>query len=406
MKAKLALILSFIIIASTISYLSVINAATLSSVDDMDSSFSTDICKSTIVAQETISFILSDTDTDQTAQDDLSITDGNIHYIDPDEAPPAGHGWSNKWSIKTEPTCTQQGEEMMLCDGCNDICIRTLPALGHDSHTVTTPPTCTENGSQVTTCSRCDYSETKVIPALGHDLSTIVTEPNCITNGSEVTTCSRCDYSETKVIPALGHDLSTIVTEPNCITNGSEVTTCSRCDYSETKVIPALGHKWNHIVAEPTCTQEGSNTIVCSVCHEQHTESIPATGHHLSTITVEPTNTQEGSITTTCAFGDYQTTEVLPKLETPVNFATSNQVSALSKSLATQLQVLRNYMSRSLSTPSVSHGVSAIDTVFGTLSIGVIIAGGIILYPYFTLFQWVNKKKKAAIKNIFGGKTK
>ena len=369
MKAKLALILSFIIIASTISYLSVINAATLSSVDDMDSSFSTDICKSTIVAQETISFILSDTDTDQTAQDDLSITDGNIHYIDPDEAPPAGHGWSNKWSIKTEPTCTQQGEEMILCDGCNDICIRTLPALGHDSHTVTTPPTCTENGSQVTTCSRCDYSETKVIPALGHDLSTIVTEPNCITDGSEVTTCSRCDYSETKVIPA-------------------------------------LGHKWNHIVAEPTCTQEGSNTIVCSVCHEQHTESIPATGHHLSTITVEPTNTQEGSITTTCAFGDYQTTEILPKLETPVNFATSNQVSVLSESLATQLQGLSSYMFSSLSAPSAPHGPNAVDAVFGTLSLGVIIAGGIILYPYFTLFQWVNKKKKAAIKNIFGGKTK
>ena len=80
MKAKLALILSFIIIVSTISYLSVINAATLSSVDDMDSSFSTDICESTIVAQETISFILSDTDTDQTAQDDLSITNGNIHW--------------------------------------------------------------------------------------------------------------------------------------------------------------------------------------------------------------------------------------------------------------------------------------------------------------------------------------
>ncbi len=171
-------------------------------------------------------------------------------------------------------------------------------------------------------------------------------------------------------------------------------------------MIPALGHKWNHIVAEPTCTQEGSNTIVCSVCHEQHTESIPATGHHLSTITVEPTNTQEGSITTTCAFGDYQTTEVLPKLETPVNFATSNQVSVLSESLATQLQGLSSYMFSSLSAPSAPHGPNAVDAVFGTLSLGVIIAGGIILYPYFTLFQWVNKKKKAAIKNIFGGKTK
>ena len=88
------------------------------------------------------------------------------------------------------------------------------------------------------------------------------------------------------------------------------------------------------------------------------------------------------------------------------NLAASNQVSALSESLATQLQLLRNYMSSSLSTPSASHGPNAVDAVFGTLSIGVIIAGGIILYPYFTLFQWVNKKKKAAIKNIFGGKTK
>ncbi|MEI3551377.1 MAG: hypothetical protein V8Q17_01945 [Acutalibacteraceae bacterium] len=168
------------------------------------------------------------------------------------------------------------------------------------------------------------------------------------------------------------------------------------------KSLPALGHKWTHTVTEPTCTQEGSNTMVCSVCHEQHTESIPATGHHLSTVTIEPTDTQDGSITTTCAFGDYQTTEILPKSETPVNLATSNQVSVLSESLATQLQVLRSYMSSSLSTPSASHGPNAVDAVFGTLSIGVIIAGGIILYPYFTLFQWVNKKKKLPLK-IYSG---
>ena len=84
--------------------------------------------------------------------------------------------------------------------------------------------------------------------------------------------------------------------------------------------------------------------MVCSVCHERYTESIPAKGHHLSTVTIEPTHTQDGSVTTTCAFGDYQTTEILPKSETPVNLAASNQVSALSESLATQLQLLRNYM--------------------------------------------------------------
>ncbi|MFR5068933.1 MAG: hypothetical protein ACLTE2_03180 [Eubacteriales bacterium] len=204
MRAKIALILSFMITVSAISYFSVINAATLSSVPDTASSYTTDICEPTIVAQETVLFILSNANTEKSTQDDLSVTDGNIHYIGPDETPPAGHGWSNQWSIKTEPTCTQQGEEIMLCNGCNDVCIRTLPALGHNLNTVTTPSTCTENGSQVTTCSRCDYFDTKVIPALGHDLSTTVTEPNCITEGSEVTTCSRCDYSETRVIPALG----------------------------------------------------------------------------------------------------------------------------------------------------------------------------------------------------------
>ena len=369
MRAKISLILSFIIIISAISYFSVINAATVSSVHDTASSYTTDICESTIVAQETVLFILSNADTEKSTQDDLSITDGNIHYIGPDETPPAGHGWSNQWSIKTEPTCTQQGEEIMLCNGCNDVCIRTLPALGHDLNTVTTPPTCTENGSQVTTCSRCDYFDTKVIPALGHNLSTTVIEPTCTENGLKIATCSLCGFTSSESLPALGHE-------------------------------------WTYTVTEPTCTQEGSNTMVCSVCHEQHIESIPATGHHLSTVTIEPTDTQDGSVTTTCAFGDYQTTEILPKSETPVNLAASNQVSALSESLATQLQVLRNYMSSSLSAPSAFHGPNAVDAVFGTLSIGVIVAGGIILYPYFTLFQWVNKKKNAAIKNIFGGKTK
>ena len=406
MRAKIALILSFMITVSAISYFSVINAATLSSVPDTASSYTTDICEPTIVAQETVLFILSNANTEKSTQDDLSVTDGNIHYIGPDETPPAGHGWSNQWSIKTEPTCTQQGEEIMLCNGCNDVCIRTLPALEHNLNTVTTPSTCTENGSQVTTCSRCDYFDTKVIPALGHDLSTTVTEPNCITEGSEVTTCSRCDYSETKAIPALGHNLSTTVIEPTCTENGLTIDTCSLCGFTSSESLPALGHEWTYAVTEPTCTQEGNNTMVCSVCHEQHTESIPAAGHHLSTVTIEPTDTQDGSVTTTCAFGDYQTTEILPKSETPVNLAASNQVSALSESLVTQLQLLRNYMSSSLSAPSASHGPKAVDAVFGTLSIGVIIAGGIILYPYFTLFQWVNKKKKAAIKNIFGGKTK
>ena len=56
MRAKIALILSFIITISAISYFSVINAATVLSVHDTASSYTTDICESTIVAQETVLF--------------------------------------------------------------------------------------------------------------------------------------------------------------------------------------------------------------------------------------------------------------------------------------------------------------------------------------------------------------
>ena len=73
------------ITVSAISYFSVINAATLSSVPDTASSYTTDICEPTIVAQETVLFILSNANTEKSTQDDLSVTDGNIHYIGPDE---------------------------------------------------------------------------------------------------------------------------------------------------------------------------------------------------------------------------------------------------------------------------------------------------------------------------------
>ena len=406
MKAKIALILSFMITISVISYFSVINAVTPSSVHDTYHHV-TDISETMDGARESALFSLSKSYTNQTTQSDLStITNGNIYYIEPGETPPAGHGWSNIWSVKTAPTCTQPGEEMMFCNGCNDICIRILPALGHDLHTATSLPTCTTDGSEVTTCSRCDYSNTNIIPALGHDLSTSITQPGCTTDGSEVTTCSRCDYSHTNILPALGHDLSTSITQPGCITDGSEVTTCSRCDYSHTNILPALGHVWNQTIVEPTCTQEGRNTIICTVCHEEHISSIPALGHHLETVTIQPTDTQNGSIITACTLGDYQTTEILPKLEIHTDLVISNQVSNLSKSLAAQLQVLSEQILTMMSPPTSLHGPNALDAVFGALSIVVMVAGAVILYPYFTLFQWVNQKKKAAIKNIFGGKAK
>ncbi|MBR0230356.1 MAG: S-layer homology domain-containing protein, partial [Erysipelotrichaceae bacterium] len=249
---------------------------------------------------------------------------------------PLGHSWS-EWTLTTDPTCTEKGEETRECSRCHITETRDVDALGHIPGEAApeneVAPTCTEDGSYdlVVRCTRCNeiissqhivveatghtpvvdpaveatctepgLSEgshcsvcgevlvaQEAIPALGHDWSewSVITEPTCTSEGEKTRECLRCHITESETLPVSDH---TIVidqaVEPTCTNSGlTEGSHCSVCGEVITaqEIIPALGHNWSEwtVTTDPTCTETGEKTRECSRCHETETEPIPALGH-------------------------------------------------------------------------------------------------------------------------------
>lgn len=81
------------------------------------------------------------------------------------------------------------------------------------SHTEVSNPTCTVNGSQSLVCDGCGaILSTSTILAPGHSMSawSVITASTCSTPGTQSRYCtnSGCGYSESSSIPALGHSWS------------------------------------------------------------------------------------------------------------------------------------------------------------------------------------------------------
>ncbi len=227
------------------------------------------------------------------------------------------HDWG-EWTVTTEPTCTEKGEETRTCKLCGKTETREIEALGHDwgEWTVTKAATCTEKGEETRTCSRCGEKETRETEALGHDL--VKTEAKAATcteaGNSEYYTCRRCGkyFSDAEgkneikegswVIAALGHDWGewTVTKAATCEEKGEETRTCARCGETETREIAATGHKWG----TPTYVWADDNssvtaTVVCENddAHKQ-TETVATT----SEVTKEATETETGLRVYTAVF--------------------------------------------------------------------------------------------------------
>ena len=186
------------------------------------------------------------------------------------------------------PTCTETGLTAgSHCADCGAVIVaqEEIPALGHDfgEWTVTTEPTCTEAGEETRYCSRCDATETQPVEALGHEYTTETTAPTCTERGFTTYTCIRGDDSYVAdYVDALGHDFGewTVTTEPTCTEAGEETRYCSRCDATETRPVEALGHNYEAVVTEPTCTEQGYTTHTCSRCDDSYVDSyVDALGH-------------------------------------------------------------------------------------------------------------------------------
>ncbi len=125
---------------------------------------------------------------------------------------PNGHQHAfGDWTVTTEPTCTEAGEEVRTCH-CGETEVREIPALGHDevAHGAQAP-TCTETGwNAYVTCSRCDYTTYVELPALGHTEEEIpAVAPSCtetgLTAGVKCSVCGEILVEQT-VADALGHN--------------------------------------------------------------------------------------------------------------------------------------------------------------------------------------------------------
>ncbi len=217
--------------------------------------------------------------------------------------PTLGHDWS-EWTVTTDPTCTEKGEETRICARDEEhVETREVEALGHDwgEWTVTTEPTCTEKGEEKRVCARDEeHVETREVEALGHTEGEPVRESEkaatCTEAGSydEVVYCTVCEEElsrEAKAVEALGHDWGewAVTTEPSCTEKGEETRVCARDDkHVETREVKVLGHTEGEPVREnekaATCTEAGSydEVVYCTVCGEElsrEAKTIEALGH-------------------------------------------------------------------------------------------------------------------------------
>ena len=237
------------------------------------------------------------------------------------------------------PTCTEAGsyQNVVYCTVCGNELSRetvTVNALGHDwgQWTVKTQPTCTEEGTEERTCSRCGATDTQPVDALGHlpgeahEENRV--EPECEKEGSYnlVVRCTRCNEiisSEPHTIPATGHTPGTPVKEnivgESCTGPGSydEVVYCTVCnkELSRTpKTVEALGHNWGAwtTTKEPTCTEKGTEERECTRCHEKETQDIDALGHDWNAPTYSwSDDNSKVTATRTCNNGDHPETETV-----------------------------------------------------------------------------------------------
>ncbi|MBQ3375935.1 MAG: cell wall-binding repeat-containing protein [Erysipelotrichaceae bacterium] len=237
------------------------------------------------------------------------------------------------------PTCTEAGsyQSVVYCTVCGKELSRetkTVEALGHNwgQWTVKTQPTCTEEGTEERECSRCGATETQPVEALGHlpgeahEENRV--EPTCEIEGSYdmVVRCTRCNEvlsSEHHSIPATGHTPGEPVREhevgESCTGPGSydEVVYCTVCGKElsrETKTVEALGHSWGEwgVTKEPTCTEKGTEERVCSRCGETETQDINPLGHDWNAPTYSWSDDySKVTATRTCNNGDHPETETV-----------------------------------------------------------------------------------------------
>lgn len=212
---------------------------------------------------------------------------------------------------RVDPTCRQEGYEVVKCEWCGDTFTQTTSAaLGHSwsDWNVLLEPTCTAVGLRKRTCTRsgCGAYEEEILSQIAHSYTPKVTEPTCTEKGYTTYTCACGDSYVDNYTDKLDHDYEvTEVFEPTCTKDGYTVSTCKRCSHKkQTTLTLATGHsEESTVTVAPTCTEKGKTSVVCTKCGETlYTYDTDPLGHDYGEwlLLTKPTQTTDGSKKRTC----------------------------------------------------------------------------------------------------------
>lgn len=245
----------------------------------------------------------------------------------PIETEPSAPSHIHDYSAQiVDPTCTDAGQLIRICECGDSYLDGTIDPLGHQYATQVTAPSCIEGGFTEYTCSACGdrYLDDRTAPS-GHNWGAweTVLEPTVDNPGEQRRNCLNCDAAETKAIDKLFHQhrFTAMVTEPTCTGGGFTTYTCSCGETYTANETNPLGHSYIAQVTPPTCQMQGYTVYVC-FCGEMYKGNyVEPLGHSFGewSITKEPTADAEGEmkrICGDCGFAELISVEKLPKPHT------------------------------------------------------------------------------------------
>ena len=205
-------------------------------------------------------------------------------------------GHTEKSVPQQDATCTEAGHKKgMVCATCGEVLsgMEEIPAKGHTTKVTkqAVAPTCTKTGlTEEITCTDCGtvvQSQTSV-PAKGHTKQLVpAVLATCtqtgLTEGYKCSVCGEILVAQTETTP-LGH--SEYIKDAKAATCVEEGYTgdkvCSRCGTLLEKgtTVGKNAHKYNAVIVAPTCTEKGYTSYTCEVCNASYIDSyVNPTGH-------------------------------------------------------------------------------------------------------------------------------